>query len=245
MRSERPTRRHRIDSSIWLICFLTATLVITGICWRIQVSQIRQSMISPDRNYPPSLLDPSQRTCLKNLPALKSDLSVLKRMHADLRHQFTEIETKFRTVNETKAQICELLTSRKEQTCSKDWISNKDRCYYVSTFGTSFYSAVRECSNRDSRLLEIISRDEARFVSDKLVSRNRAYWIGKCEGGNVAWGLLYKQSSGTSNCKDCDSYAGKDPCKHDRRFICEKAAPLLPEIPEMFHDLCQQPVETT
>ncbi|XP_059815350.1 oxidized low-density lipoprotein receptor 1-like isoform X2 [Hypanus sabinus] len=105
------------------------------------------------------------------------------RMHSDLRHQFTEMETKYRSVNETKAQICELLTSRREQTCSKDWMKNKDRCYYVSTFEASFRQAMEECSNRDSRLLEINSRDEASFASNKLLYRNIALWIGKCENG--------------------------------------------------------------
>ncbi|XP_072894396.1 uncharacterized protein [Hemitrygon akajei] len=60
-----------------------------------------------------SHLNLSQRTCIKNLSALNSNLSDLKRRHSDLRHQFTEMETKYRSVNETKAQICELLTSRK------------------------------------------------------------------------------------------------------------------------------------
>ncbi|XP_072890927.1 uncharacterized protein [Hemitrygon akajei] len=88
MGRERPTGRDRSDSSIWLICVLTATLFITGICWRIHVSQIR--------------------------------------------HQFTEMETKYRSVNETKAQICELLTSRREQACSQGWVRNQDRCYFIS-----------------------------------------------------------------------------------------------------------------
>ncbi|XP_072893048.1 oxidized low-density lipoprotein receptor 1-like [Hemitrygon akajei] len=110
-------------------------------------------------------------------------IHVLKGMHSDLRHQFTEMETKYRSVNKAKDRICELLTSRREQTCSEDWITNKDQCYYVSTFEISFYRAVQECSNRDSRLLEINSTDEARFVSHILVYRNRAYWIGKCEVG--------------------------------------------------------------
>ncbi|XP_059814519.1 uncharacterized protein LOC132386259, partial [Hypanus sabinus] len=34
-------------------------------------------------------------------------------MLSDLRHQFTEMETKYRSVNETKAQICEFLTGRR------------------------------------------------------------------------------------------------------------------------------------
>ncbi|XP_072892883.1 oxidized low-density lipoprotein receptor 1-like [Hemitrygon akajei] len=93
----------------------------------------------------------------------------LKRMNSDLRHQFTEMETKYRSVNETKAQICELLTSRREQNCSENWVTNKDRCYYVSTFVTSFYRAIQDCSNRDSRLLEINSTDEEECGPDSPV----------------------------------------------------------------------------
>ncbi|XP_059814756.1 oxidized low-density lipoprotein receptor 1-like [Hypanus sabinus] len=91
------------------------------------------------------------------------------------------METKYRSVDETKAQLCELLTSRREQNCSKDYVTNKDRCYYFSTFETSLYKAIQECSKRDSSLLEINSRDEANFVSRNLVNQTHTYWIGKCE----------------------------------------------------------------
>ncbi|XP_059818403.1 oxidized low-density lipoprotein receptor 1-like [Hypanus sabinus] len=113
---------------------------MTGICWRIHVSQIRQS----------------NETCHRN-----SDLSDLKRMRSDLRHQFTEMETKYRSINETKAQICELLTSRRDQTCSQNWIRNKDRCYFISTVNGSYDGAKQHCSSFDSRLLEMNSHDEA------------------------------------------------------------------------------------
>ncbi|XP_059817630.1 killer cell lectin-like receptor subfamily B member 1B allele B [Hypanus sabinus] len=155
------------------------------------------------------------------------------------------METKYRSVNETKAQICEFLTSRREQTCSKEWVTNNDRCYYVSTFEASFPRAMQECSNRDSRLLEINSSDETSLVSHKLLYRNLAHWIGKCENGTVGLALLYNVSPGTSVCRDCGPRVGSYPCDSDRRFICEKSAPLLPDIPEEIQGLCQQPVEST
>ncbi|XP_072891645.1 oxidized low-density lipoprotein receptor 1-like [Hemitrygon akajei] len=155
------------------------------------------------------------------------------------------METKYRSDNETKAQICELLTSRREQTCSENWVTNKDRCYYFSTFETSLYKAIQECSNRDSRLLEINSRDEASFVSRNLVSRTPIYWIGKCENRNASFRLLYKWSSGTPYCSQCDPTAVSRiyPCNRDQHFICEKS--LFPDIPEKIQGLCQQPVEAT
>ncbi|XP_072891427.1 killer cell lectin-like receptor subfamily B member 1B allele C [Hemitrygon akajei] len=161
---------------------------------------------------------------------------------SQIRHKFTEMETKYRSVNETKAQICELLTSRREQTCSENWVTNKDRCYYVSTFVKSLYKAIQECSNRDSRLVEINSKDEANFVSRNLVYQTHIYWIGKCESGTAGRSFLYKGSSGTLVCSQCGR---SDTCDHDRRFICEKSAPLFPDIPEKIQGLCQQPVEST
>ncbi|XP_072132713.1 C-type lectin domain family 10 member A-like [Mobula birostris] len=185
---ERPTRRDRLDSSIWLICVLTTTLVLTGICWRIHVSQIRQSMITSDRNYHElistlkskiseiSLLDPSQRTCLKSLSAISSDVSVLERMHTDLRHLFTEMETKFRSVNETKAQICELLTNRREQTCPQYWTEKEGWCYFISTSVKSYDGAREHCSKFDARLLEINSNVEK---ERRLLSSVQAeLWMG-------------------------------------------------------------------
>ncbi|XP_072132045.1 uncharacterized protein [Mobula birostris] len=76
MGNERPATRDRSDSRTWLICVLTTALVITGICWWIHVSQIRQSMITSDRNC-------------------------------------TETGRKDRSVNEIKAQICNLFSSKK------------------------------------------------------------------------------------------------------------------------------------
>ncbi|XP_059818902.1 uncharacterized protein LOC132390301 [Hypanus sabinus] len=257
MESERPARRQRSDSSIWLICVLKAAFITTCIFWRLHELQIRQSKVTFDRKYHElnltllstisenSHLNLSGRTCLKNLSALNSDLSDIKRRHRDLRHQFTEMETKYRSVNETKARICELLTSRREQIVSKDWIKNKYRRYYVSTFETTFCKAMQECSKRDSRLLEINSTDEASFVSHKLLYLTRAYWIGKCEDGTVGLALLYNQSPGQSVCRDCESYVRDSPCDSDQRFICEKSAPLFADIPEEIHGLCQQPVEAT
>ncbi|XP_059816815.1 natural killer cells antigen CD94-like, partial [Hypanus sabinus] len=163
MGSERPARRDVSDSSIWLICVLTATLVITGICWRIH-----------------------------------------------------------------------------EQTCSEDWVTNGDRCYYASKFETSFRQAIQECSNRDSRLLEVNTRDEANFVSHRVLYLQRAFWIGKCELRNVSLGLLLNVSPGQSVCMYCEPYGRGLPCDRVHRFICEKSALLFPDIPEKIQDLCQQ-----
>ncbi|XP_072894391.1 killer cell lectin-like receptor subfamily B member 1B allele C isoform X2 [Hemitrygon akajei] len=187
---------------------------------------------------------PSRLICLLCLvtSALIVTVAGLSIHVSQIRHKFTEMETKYRSDNETKAQICELLTSRREQNCSENWVTNKDRCYYVSTFVTSFYKAIQDCSNRDSRLLEINSKDEANFVSRNLVDQTRIYWIGKCENGNVDWSFLYKESSGTPVCSQCRR---SNPCDGDRLFICEKSAPLFPDVPEKIQGLCQQPVEWT
>ncbi|XP_059819168.1 uncharacterized protein LOC132390576 [Hypanus sabinus] len=150
----------------------------------------------------------------------------LKRMQSDPSHQFAEMETKYRSVNETKAQICELLTSRREQYCSENWIRNNNRCYYVSTLQTDFSRAIQECSCRDSSLLEIISRDEASFVSNNIVSKNLEYWIGKCEDGNVGSGFLKKvNASGALPCRQCDltSEVGRwENRSVSDDFTCEK-----------------------
>ncbi|XP_059815147.1 oxidized low-density lipoprotein receptor 1-like [Hypanus sabinus] len=220
---------------ICLLCLVTSALIVVVVGLSIHVSQIRQSY----------------ETCHG-----KSNLSDLKRMNSDLRLQFTEMETKYRSVKEAKAQICELLISRRgdasspsftrssshEQTCVKDWVTNKDQCYYVSTFDTTFQKADQECSNRDSRLLEINSSDEAFFVFHNLLVIKLAYWIEKCENGTVGRSLLYKHS-GAPVCRRCGS---GDTCDVAiRNFICEKSAPLIPDVTEKIQGLCQLPVEST
>ncbi|XP_059819022.1 C-type lectin domain family 9 member A-like [Hypanus sabinus] len=139
---------------ICLICLVTSAIIVTVAGLSIHVSQIRQSKETCHRNY--HQLNSS----------LQSKLSALKSNLSDLHHQ-----------------ICELLTRSREQTCSKDWVTNKDRSYYVSRFETSFQEAKQECSIRYSRLLEINSRDEALFVFHNLPDSNFAYWIEKCENG--------------------------------------------------------------
>ncbi|XP_072891045.1 uncharacterized protein [Hemitrygon akajei] len=139
---------------ICLLCLVTSAFIVIVAGLSIHVSQIRQSKETCHRNY-----NELNSTLQSKLSALNSNLF-------DLRHQ-----------------ICELLTRSREQSCSKDWVSNKDRCYYVSTSETSFPGAKQECSNRDSRLLEINSSDEAHFVSHNLLDNNLVYWTEKCENG--------------------------------------------------------------
>ncbi|XP_072132737.1 uncharacterized protein [Mobula birostris] len=117
---------NRLLRLICLLCLVTSALIVIVIGLSIHVLQVRQSKLTLDRNNHElnstlqskiseiSHLNISHKACLRNLSGLNSNLSVITRMHTELRHQFTEMETKFRSVNETKAQICELLTSRRE-----------------------------------------------------------------------------------------------------------------------------------
>ncbi|XP_072891661.1 uncharacterized protein [Hemitrygon akajei] len=166
-------------------------------------------------------------------------------MHSDLRHQFTEIEMKYKSDNETKAQICELLTSRREQACSKDWIRNEDRCYFISKFKRSYDEAMQYCSNSDSKLLEINSREKEIFANSAARHEDIPYWIAACISRKVASDVAYKMNAGKSECSECKP-SWISSCKNDQhRFICEKPASLCPTIPEKFRDLCQKPVEPT
>ncbi|XP_072891093.1 uncharacterized protein [Hemitrygon akajei] len=185
-----------------------------------------------------SHLNLSQRNCLNNLSALNSNLSDLKQMHSDLRQQFTEMETKYRSVNETKAQICELLTSRRELTCPQNWIVNENRCYFISSLEKPYEGAREHCSKFDASLLEINSKEEENSVSNALAHQNRAYWIGKCEGREAASRLMYKNANGTSVCGTCDSELWRSHCNGQHRFICMKSADMFTDIPEKVQDLC-------
>ncbi|XP_072893342.1 oxidized low-density lipoprotein receptor 1-like isoform X2 [Hemitrygon akajei] len=168
----------------------------------------------------------------------------LKRMNSDLRNQFTEMETKYRSVNETKAQICELLTSRREQTCSKDWIRNEDLCYLISSFKSSYEWAKQLCSIADSKLLEINSDEEENFFNNRVRGQDGSYWIGTCKAGEAASNVVYKVNTGKFECGECKSWFRS--CNNDEhRFICEKSASLCLDIPVKIRDLCQQPVELT
>ncbi|XP_072893062.1 uncharacterized protein [Hemitrygon akajei] len=199
------------------------------------------------RTFENSLPDLSQRSGLNNLSTpnnitlLNLALSDLNRTHSDLRHQFNQLERKYRNITENKAEICQYLTRRREQTCSQDWIKNEDRCYFISKV-IKFYDGARQhCSEHDSRLLEINSNEEKKFVSN-AVNRSVTYWIGKCADRSVDSDLLYNLKYGSLTCNKC----GWDySCKSHYRFICEKSAPLYPDIPEEIRGLCQHPVGPT
>ncbi|XP_072132452.1 uncharacterized protein [Mobula birostris] len=168
MGSERPPGSDRSGSSKWLIGVLTATLIITGICWGIH-----------------------------------------------------------------------------EPTCSKDWVRNKDRCYFKSTFETSYRDAKEQCSIFNSRLLEINSTEEENFVNKAVHDQRSSYWIGKCKAGKVASNVVYKMNAGKFECSECKSRWFHSCSNDQHRFICEKSAPLCLDISEKIKDLCQQPVGTT
>ncbi|XP_072892879.1 C-type lectin domain family 9 member A-like [Hemitrygon akajei] len=170
----------------------------------------------------------------------------LKRMNSDLRHQFTEMEMKYRSFNETKAQICELLTSRREQNCSQYWIGNEGGCYFISTFKFSYDKARLYCSDSHSKLLEINSAEEENFVVKADRDKGISYWIGKCKDGKVASNVLFRMNGGDFQCGKCTNDTEVKDCSQVRaRFICEKSEFLYPDIYEMIKDLCQQPVGPT
>ncbi|XP_072891656.1 uncharacterized protein [Hemitrygon akajei] len=249
---------NRPDRKIWLLCLVTLILFVTVVGLSIHVSQIPQSMFTSDRNCHEvnstcqstisknSHMDLSQRTCLNNLSALNSNLSNVKRMHSDLRHQFREMETKYRSVNETKAQICELLTSRREQPFSQEWIRNEDGCYFISTFNYSYNEAKQYCLNSDSKLLEISSAQEQIFFSKTIRDQGISYWIGKCKDGKEASNVLGRNNGGDFECGVCGPYTENKPCDEVRtRFVCEKSAALCPDISDKIQDLCEQQVGPT
>ncbi|XP_072131948.1 uncharacterized protein [Mobula birostris] len=222
-----------------------------------QVRELNSTLKS--RTSENSRLDLSQRNCLKNISVLgnnlsklennitvlNSDLSELNRTQIDLRHQFQQLKTKYRTISENKTQICQYFTSRRGQTCPQFWQRNKDRCYFISTLEKSYDEAREYCSDLHATLLEINSKEEKDFVSSSIGYADRFYWIGKCRDGNVASYLLYELSQGSPTCSKCDSYGWIYNCKSKYGFICEKSAYLYPDIPEEIQDLCQQPDGTT
>ncbi|XP_059818578.1 oxidized low-density lipoprotein receptor 1-like [Hypanus sabinus] len=222
---------------ICLLCLVTSALIVTVVGLSIHVSQIRQSKVTSDRNY-----HELNSTLQSELSALNSNLSDLKRRHSDLRHQFTEMETKYRSVNETKDRICELLNSSREQTCSENWIRNRDRCYFISAIDESYDAAKQHCSRFDSRLLEINSNDEANFVYNSIRHGYRTYWIGKCEDRNVESNLLYTVKDRKPTCTRCKSNEWNYKCGDEHYFICEKSASLFSDVLEKMLDLCQEPM---
>ncbi|XP_072890909.1 C-type lectin domain family 9 member A-like [Hemitrygon akajei] len=206
---------------ICLLCLVTSAFIVIVVRLSIYVSQIRQSEETCHRNY-----HELNSTLQSRLSALKSNLSVYKQIHSDLRHQF-----------------CKFLTSRRETTCPQEWIKNEDSCYFISTFGASYDGARQNCSELDSRLLEINSSEEKKFVSN-AVQRYVTYWIGKCADRNVASDLLYELNYETPTCSQCGSNY-RYSCKGNFRFICEKTAYLYPDIPEEVRGLCQLPFRPT
>ncbi|XP_072890969.1 oxidized low-density lipoprotein receptor 1-like [Hemitrygon akajei] len=226
---------------ICLLCLVTAALIVIVAGLSIHVSQIRQSTFTSDRNC-----HELNSTVEFKASLLNSNLSDLKRMNSDLRHQFTELETKYRSVNETKAQICELLTSRGEQAFSQNWIRNESPCYFISMVNTSYDEAKQYCSKFDSKLLEINSAEVENFVAKAVRDEGISYWIGKCKVGKVASNIMFRLSGGDPECGVCTFYSERKPCDEVRtRFICEKSAPSCPVISEKIQDLCHQPLGPT
>ncbi|XP_072106838.1 uncharacterized protein [Mobula birostris] len=265
---------NRWHCKICPLCLTMFVLVAIVVGLSIYVLQLRQSLITGDRNYrklweqyqemnrtqvqyqlkvhelnstlESRISEYSRISILENnLTVLNSDLSVLNRAHTDLRHQFNRVDMKYRTITESQTQICQYLTRRREQTCSQDWIRNEDRCYFISKFETSYGVAKEYCSNFDARLLEITSTQEQNVVFNALGLQYRTYRTGKCEGGAKASSIMYKDNTGKLVCVYGDSNRWRSYRNHQHRFICEKCAHSCTDIPEKIQDLCQQSVGPT
>ncbi|XP_072131850.1 uncharacterized protein [Mobula birostris] len=264
----------RSDGKICLLCLVMCVLVAMMVGLSIYVLQLRQSLIICDRNYRrlwkqhqemnrtqlqyqlnvhelnstlESRISEYSRisTLENNITVLNSDLSVLNRAHTNLRHQFNHVDMKYKNITESKAQICQYLTRRREQTCFQDWIRKADRCYFISTLKTSYIEAKQHCSNFDARLLEINSKAEENIVFNALSHHYGAYRCGKCEDGEETSSLIYKYSTGRSVCVNCDSDGWRNYCNHQHRFICKKCTHSCTDIPERIQGLCQQSVGPT
>ncbi|XP_072891675.1 uncharacterized protein [Hemitrygon akajei] len=227
----------------------------------LQVNELNSTLKSSITEN--SRLALSRSTCLKNISVLNNSLSKLEnklsilenensvlnthlsdlnQTQTDLRQKNSDLENQYRSLIKEKAQICQMLTSRKQQTCSQNWIRNKDRCYFISTVYGSYDEAKQHCSSFDSRLLEINSNDEASFIYNSIHYRSRTYWIGKCEDRNVESNLLYTVKYRTPTCTRCKAYRWTYNCSDGHYFICEKSAPLSPDVLEKMLDLCQGPM---
>ncbi|XP_072131688.1 uncharacterized protein [Mobula birostris] len=265
---------NRWHCKICPLCLTMFVLVAIVVGLSIYVLQLRQSLIICDRNYRrlwkqhqemnrtqlqyqlkvhelnstlESRISEYSRisTLENNITVLNSDLSVLNRAHTNLRHQFNHVDIKYKNITESKAQICQYLTRRREQTCFQDWIRKADRCYFISTLKTSYIEAKEHCSNFDARLLEINSKAEENIVFNALSHHYGAYRCGKCEDGEETSSLIYKYSTGRSVCVNCDSDGWRNYCNHQHRFICKKCTHSCTDIPERIQGLCQQSVGHT
>ncbi|XP_072106199.1 uncharacterized protein [Mobula birostris] len=217
-----------------------------------------------------SRLDLSLRTCLKNVSVLESKLLVLESNHSTLENKvlvlesnlsvlssnlsdqrqmqthlldnFRHLEMKYGTLNETKAEICQLLSSRKEEPCFLDWMKIEDSCYFISKFKKSYHEAKEYCSKFNSKLLEINSEEEEDLIDRSDYDRNKSYWIGKCKFGEVSSSVVYKEKAGKFKCRKCQWYNAFYPCSQKQHhFICEKSACWCPDSSEKIQAVCQQP----
>ncbi|XP_072131720.1 uncharacterized protein [Mobula birostris] len=217
-----------------------------------------------------SRLDLSLRTCLKNVSVLESKLLVLESNHSTLENKvlvlesnlsvlssnlsdqrqmqihlldnFRHLEMKYGTLNETKAEICQLLSSRKEEPCFLDWMKIEDSCYFISKFKKSYDEAKEYCSKFNSKLLEINSEEEEDLIDRSDYDRNKLYWIGKCKFGEVSSNVVYEEKAGKFKCRKCQWYNAFYPCSQKQHhFICEKSACWCPDSSEKIQAMCQQP----
>ncbi|XP_072891081.1 uncharacterized protein [Hemitrygon akajei] len=204
-------------------------------------SILEHTLFILERNH--SILENKLFALESNLSVMSTDLSDQHQTQTDLRHNFSHLELKCRTLNETKAQICQLLTSRKDKVCSQDWIRNQGLCYFISTFESSYEGAKQLCSISASKLLEINSNEEENFVNNAVRGEDSSYWIGTCKAGEASSTVVYKVNAGKFECSEC-KFSWLGSCKNDQhRFICEKPAALFPDIHEKIRDLCQNPGE--
>ncbi|XP_059817837.1 uncharacterized protein LOC132389338 [Hypanus sabinus] len=249
--TEEPEKKvgRRLSPKISLGCLVMFVFIATVAGLTVYVFQTHHSLISCERNYLSRLeqrqeenrtqlqvqeLNATQIACLKNLSAANSNLSVSARMHRDLGQQFRELEKKYRSVNETKARICELLTSRRELKCCEGWIYTNGACYFISKVAKSQDEAKDECSKNGSKLLEFSSEENFLF---NALNGSGYYWVENC-GDSLPAGNNVVHKTGKGECKSCPSDLPGVDCPGENYFICKTSA--ISVIPRKAWELCQK-----
>ncbi|XP_072131822.1 uncharacterized protein [Mobula birostris] len=205
-----------------------------------QVHELNSTLKS--RTSENSHLDFSQRNCLKSISALNnnlsklennitilnSELSELNQTHTDLRHECNQLETKYRAITETKNQICQYLSRRREQTCPPYWTEKEGWCYFISTSVKSYDGAREHCSKFDARLLEINSNVEKWCLSIHNV---------------LDWKMGKQMLYGRAVCTKCDSSHGSTVATVDTDSSARSLHIYTRIFTEEIQGFCQHHVE--
>ncbi|KAM9115157.1 CD209 antigen-like protein C [Pangshura tecta] len=214
-----------------VICIAVATALIVAnfekLSQGLAEAQLDRDMIRRDSNR--SLSDHQDYLEIRNLThSMSKELAEVRRDHDRLQEVLSRVQEELRNITEV---IC--------TKCPPGWQHFEKKCYFFSTSTKSWSDAKQFCTNEDSHLVIVNTKQEQAFLSNHIIESD-VYWLGLSDSateGEWRWvdgsplSIRFWASGEPNNVgqqgEDCGSFRSDGKwndatCSLTEHWICER-----------------------